>query len=454
MKTMISTTVRKARLALAALTVTMSVIAAPAQGIRPGAVQFHRITPEITLEVKQFSGEFTQWIRNWSEADPQVVTFRWATQLKNVGSAQWQVLNGNQSVILASGNAGAVPAANTYSQFHIDFRNIAGVNKQRPLTYWVRVVVFSNLRVKGAPPRPAMGVPVKISFVGSGPVTQFTFTGLRPELLHTLPLAIDLQTLKVVAGGDGQEPYLFAVMVYADGTTIKPKLIAKNIEFPNSSVRIDSAPQTHGNVTGDSMNENGVAPIPAATGHFETFLHPVGFELKRLAPTTAMEAQLRRQLRQNTFVGIVVVGMEEGSVPSTKIMDEVRAEMLSLVQSELDKIILGIKVPVTDPSQVRDAVLEAVRQVMGPISDRLKQSAKAKTMDQFVSYLKIPGGPAIMGFLGIAALNHDEFVGSGVRLLSYQELLDAGEAGITFDLNLANEDNDLRYTVRGRTRVR
>ena len=450
MKTRNKTLTTTAWLTLSLLSLALYAIPSDAQKIKPGTAGQGFNGPDIMLEVKQGGDVSNQWIRNWVEADPQVVKFRWSTKLKNIQSAQWQVLGPDQLAILARGNAGAVPAVNGHTQFNIDFRSIAGATKHRPLKYWVRVALFNQFGAVSSTSPPIIGAPVKISFVGSGPGTNFDFTGLRPDLLHTLPLAIDLQTLKILDGGNGQEPYLLAVIVYADGTTIKPKLVGKNIEFPNSSVRLDSPSQTHDNIAGASVDENQAVPIPASTGHFETILRPIGIDL---AQQLNFDNSQQTLLRSKTVIGILVIGLEEGSTPSTDVMDEVRAELLGEIQAELDAIVRGVKIPVSNPSKA-PSVLQAVDAVKGPIRERLVESAKAKGLAEFYSYLKIPGGPHLMGFLAIAALNHDEFVGAGTKVLSYQDLLDAGEAGVTFDLDLKNSDNDLRYRVRGRAKVR
>jgi hypothetical protein len=415
----------------------------------------------ITLEAKQGGNIATQWIADWRESDPMLVTFRWSTTLGNIQSAQWQVLHPIQLAILSRGNAGPVPAANGFTQFNIDFRNIAGATKHRPLKYVVRVVLFSKLGSPGGsnqlPPSPL----VKVSFVGSGPTTDFNLTGLRPELLYTLPLTIDLETLEILDGGNGQEPYLFVLAVLADGTTITPAQVGTNIGFPNGGVRILAAQQTHKNITNGSVDENEVTPIPPSTGHFEATIRPIGVQA---ISKFKLDGTAQKELRESTFVGIAVVGLEEGSSPSTDVMNEVRDQLVSEIQTEFDNIVRGVSVPIADlkdknkvasiSDNIRASVKAAIKQVTDQLRDRLVKSAKAKGKDEWMASLKLPGGPQILAAAGFGLLNHDDYVGFEKSLLSYQELLNAGDAGISFALDLHNEDNDLHYVVRGRVRIR
>src|SRR4030095_3476857 len=94
-----------------------------------------------------------------------------------------------------------------------------------------------------------------------------------------------------------------------------------------------------------------------------------------------LDSAAQRELRQSTFVGIVVVGLEEGSAPSTEVMNNVRDQLVSEIQTEFDKIVRDVTVPIadiTDPNRVgqvsnniKAAVMAAVKQVIDQIRDRL-----------------------------------------------------------------------------------
>lgn len=43
--------------------------------------------------------------------------------------------------------------------------------------------------------------------------------------------------------------------------------------------------------------------------------------------------------------------------------------------------------------------------------------------------------------------------GIDVEIFDYQQLLDAGDGGVAFTLNLSNPDEDVRYEVRGRAGI-
>jgi hypothetical protein len=440
----------------------LSLVTIPAEALKIKTLTSSVGPPaSITLEAKQGGNIATQWIADWRESDPMLVTFRWSTTLGNIQSAQWQVLHPIQLAILSRGNAGPVPAANGFTQFNIDFRNIAGATKHRPLKYVVRVLLFSKFGSPGGsnqlPPSPV----VKVSFVGSGPTTDFNLTGLRPELLYTMPLTIDLETLEILDGGNGQEPYLLALAVFADGTTIKPEQVGKRVGFPNGSVRILSAQQTHKNITSDSVDENEVTPIPPPTGHFETTVRPIGVQV---IGKFNLDATTQRKLRETTFIGVLVVGVEEGSAPSTDVTNDVRDQFIVELQTKFDNLIRSISVPVADltdkekaakvPDQIKAAIIAGVRQIRDELEDTMKKAALAKTKEAWMSALKLPGGPQMMLALGFGLANHDDFVGLNVAFFTYQRLLDAGEAGIPFNLDMTNIDNDLHYLVRGRARLR
>ena len=63
----------------------------------------------------------------------------------------------------------------------------------------------------------------------------------------------------------------------------------------------------------------------------------------------------------------------------------------------------------------------------------------------------MPGSPLLAAF---GAGNADDYIGVGLATVTYQQLLDAGEAGVTFRLDLANENEDVKYVIDGRFFVR
>ena len=419
------------------------------------------------------------WGKAWNDTAPVPLDFRWKTGYSNVGSAVWQVTTDPETwKVLASGDAGRPPAPDGMSRFSVDFRSIAGNTNQRPLHYYLRVVTYKAAeraaapatgrtigrqpgrlarRTSKAPTRltereqagpPSM--PVVVSILPSGPVTEFTPGGLRPELYNAMPIQIDLNTLKIGGTGGDEDPYLLVVAFFADGTTIVPKinLAKQRIEFPTSSVRIQSPTKTHENVPVD-VDPGDELKIPASTGHFEATIRPIGLEL---AHQHGLSASQQRQLREKTLVGILVIGMEEDALPSTDVMNETRNELVSALQSELDRIVRGITVSLANPTKIPNRV-DAVNQIRDDLKKRLVDSAKARTLEELQQYLAIHGFPAIVLVPG--ALNADDYIGSGVALFDYEQLLQAGSNGLPIRMKLdQNPDEDLHYRIEGRIRVK
>jgi len=429
----------------------------------------------------------TAWASSWNDNAPVPLLFRWSTGYSNVGSAVWQVTAGsNDTKVIASGDAGKPPAKGKMSSFKIDFRDVVGGSKKRPLNYFVRVVTYAKPegsgRMVASASTPKVGLkkkdkkknkkiakakakttsitkkeqagpvsmPVAVTIGQSGPITKFTTGGLQPGLYNKMPIEIDLQTLKIRGTGGDEDPYLFVVAFFADGTTIVPVVNAakQRIEFPTSSVRIQAAKKTHENVPVD-VDPGANLAIPSATGHFETTIEPIGREL---AQQHGLSSADRKKLRQQTLVGVLVIGMEEDALPSTDVMNDTRNELVASLQTELDKIVRGIKVSLSDPTNIPD-MMDAVDKIRAKLKKKLVDSAKARTLDELSKYLAIHGFPAIILVPG--ALNADDYIGSGVALFNYEQILEAGDAGIPIKMTLdQNADEELYYKVEGRIRLK
>lgn len=458
---------------------------ATAQPVRAGkAPSPRKLVKLTTVEVEVPAGpDKTAWSSTWSDNAPVPLRFRWETGYDHVGSAMWQVsTDPDATSIIASGDAGKPPVNGQASGFTIDFRGIVGGSEARPLRYYVRVVTYKGTgatgRVAKATPTPRLGrknddekmrvakatptritkkeqagppsMPAVVTIGETGPGTRFTTEGLRPELLNRMPIEIDLHTLKVRGTGGDEDPYLFVVAFFADGTTIVPKvnLAKQHIEFPTSSVRIQAAQKTHENVPVD-VDPGANLAIPSATGHFETTIEPIGLELARQHGLSSTD---RKKLREQTLVGILVIGMEEDAQPSTEVIDETRTELVASLQTELDGIVRGIEVSLSDPTDIPD-MMDAVDEIRARLKKKLVDSAKARTLEELSQYLAIHGFPTIILVPG--ALNADDYIGSGVALFNYQQILDAGEAGLPIKMTLdQNPDEELVYQIEGRIRLR
>jgi hypothetical protein len=332
----------------------------------------------------------------------------------------------------------------------IDFRPIAGSNKKRPLTFWVRLLGYEDVRNSGTPPPPlGNSLLVKVNFVGSGPTTIFTFEGLRPELAYSMPIAVRLFTL-AATGDNDIEPYLLVAIVYADGTTIVPELdlAEKKLRFANSTVRLTSGAGTHGNILGDGDMDSGeIVQIPGQVGHFDNIIRPIGLQLAEQYGRPESEKQ---NLRENTQVGIVIVGMEEDAIPSTETANEVYGEFIAALQESLDKLVRGVVLNATNPTY--PDLTQAVEELKGKIRERLQAYAEARTIAELEGYLAIPGAPMLATF---GAANADDYIGTGVKVVTYQELLNAAENGIGFTLELSdNPDEEVAYLISGKIYIR
>lgn len=406
----------------------------------------------VALEVLIQDDEFgTKWGSEYRETDPLPIRFRWrrGSGVEDPSVAEWQVTSASApATILARGPA-QVPPPGQMAGFSIDFRPIVGGSTQRPLTYLVRLAVQKDVRYGGTPPPPKIGGPVKVVFVSSGPPTVFTFEGLNPELSASMPIGIRLQDLWSIGDTD-IEPYLLVAAVYIDGTSIVPEidLAARKLRFTNSHVRIAKAAGTHGNVLGGgSMGWDETVSIPTSTGLYETTIRPIGIELANQAGRPESE---KRKLREFTQVGVLVIGMEEDAVPTTETANELYDTFIGALQSELDSLVQTV---VMDAENPQDPNLDpALEEIKKRLRKSLKDLAISETIGDVEGYLGIPGAPLMASF---GALNADDFIGAADFSVTYQDLLDAGEAGIPFKLTVTdNPDEVVEYQIHGRIYIR
>ena len=440
------------------------------------------------LEVELFGGEFSQWASAWRDNAPIPLRFRWRTDFDNAVGATWEIARDPSfSTILARGEAGEASAEGGFAYFTIDFRPIVGDQAQRPLDHYVRIATFGRgpVRAEAAsrpalrdssrpaasatgsarpqgqrtntdrdlrPIKPPVGLPsppVQVSIITPHDPTDFTYPGLHPEYLIEMPISIDLRTLKIRGTGGDEDPYLLVTVIYADGTTIVPELdlAALKIRFPDATVRIDSPSKTHENVPVDVDPGDDLA-IPAATGHFERSIRPIGMEL---AEQHGLSAAQRRELRERTLVGILVIGLEEDAQPSTEVMDQTRADLVSNLQTELASLVRGVELSLADPTDIPDLV-SAVQRIRADLQQRLIATAQARAIDDLTDYLVIPGFPTVLAIPGM--LNADDYIGVGVQVLDYESILNAGENGLPISMRLdQNPDEELYYRIEGRVRV-
>ena len=385
---------------------------------------------------------------SYNESDPTVVTFRTTTTDTNLTSAGWVVTTAQTypSQVVAEGQAGVFKAGQSL-QFSIDFRPIAGSTTTRPLTYSVHARGYRNVRYGTNPPPPVLSLPIRVMFSGSGPTTTFTFEGLRPELAASMPIGLRLQSLW--SDGDTDiEPYLLVAVVYTDGTTIVPEVSGGRIRFTDSRVRLAGASGTHGNVLGgDAMDAGDTVPIPASTGIFDTTIRPIGLQL---ANQLGLTESNKRMLREKTQVGVVIIGMEEDAIPSTETANELYAAFIAGLQEELDTLVRSVELTAGNVNFPNLA--SAVEAIKKRLRERLEALAKSETIADLKPFLAIPAAPMLATF---GAANADDYIGAAHIVVTYQQLLDAGEAGIPFQLEISdNPDEAVLYKIKGRFFIR
>jgi hypothetical protein len=256
-----------------------------------------------------------------------------------------------------------------------------------------------------------------------------------------MPVEVDLQALYV--GNDNEsadEPYLLVAVVYADGTTINP------LAMSTSTVRIDSHTKTHGNVpdedpSGEDLEQASTAKIPAATGHYEKTIQPIGLDFA--ADLEDPDGTIGDAIASGTAVYVVVVALEEDDT-TTEAMNAARATMITELQKKADSIIRGTTLqdlmsgnpPRFDPQQIQEEL-------------------KGKVVDAAENKTLTPGWwtPVIFQTMIGQIGDPDDLVGVANRKFTFAELLSAGTGGIPFELQCSDaEDWEGSYTVKGRIR--
>lgn len=404
---------------------------------------------------------YSEWKSFYNEQVPGFVSFRWKPKTTehatSLGSARWFVHGSpnTSTPALAEGPA-PVPPSGQFAGFTIDFKPVAG-SKKPPLSYWVQVVGHEEIAVRRdqQPTEVTRSNTVKVDFVGSGEPTQFTDLPVYPSVKSGISTAVELSSLTAY-GGDGgtdndMEPYLLVAVVYLDGTTIKPVLnaVSNQIGFPNSTVRIAHGPQTHKNVAGNQSMSSGQTVMLPGSFRFETAIRPIGLDLVRQNNIPIDE----KKLREFTTVGILAIGLEEDMVPSTETMNQLWAESVAALKTEFDNVIRGFTLGASElqnPQVAAQRLEEALRKALGPVADRLKDAAIAKTLDELANYLAIPGFPMV-GTVLAAADAKDDYIGTGVKLISYEELMNSST--IPFQLNLPGNSQPDMYVIHGSARA-
>ena len=459
------------------------------QRAAPTQIQKSKTTLEALVQIGPDS---EAWRTSLVNTDIVPVQFRWRTEYGAVGEVEWEIGEDPQDwKVIARGDANA-SYDKKQGNFTVDLREIVGNKSHRPLQYFVRIVTYALQRkatqnpsnninrigekkqkaLKRAPSTPIRPIkkrvkrgvpspPLSMTYVSPGDMTTFSSHGFTPELLISMPIEIKLDTLTIKGEGGDEDPYLLVVAVFADGTTVIPELDFANllVRFTNSTVRLQSHSKTHENVAGADVDVGVPFDIPEDIGRYRATIRPIGAQLMNSVPLTADQLQ---SLREATNVAIVVVGMEEDAVPSTEAMNEVRGEMVSILQQELDRLVQGVAVNMLNPTNIPDLTVAAL-DIADSLEERLEKLANARGEEEFVHNFKFLGFPTV---ILVGGLNPDDYIGSRVAFFTYEELLNAGPQGIPISLQLnqsweglprylqRDTTESIWYLVEGRIRLR
>lgn len=386
----------------------------PQQGATPGPP-----VSKTKIEVQEFGGEFQNWVNALTITMAEKVTFRYSTNEPGAVSAIWQVSDKSFSTgpaatvlqaphVIASGALGKVPAPGHVSQFEINFKQfVPSVPPVKPLGYWVFVVTKN---AQGNPVGIA-SAPAKVVYRKSTqPATDLS--GIPADKPMPMPIEINLTSFTVHKTNEGEgddDPYLFIVAIYADGTTIRVT------DLSHASVRIDSPSKTHNNLGMDAYSDEPKSgktySIPFALGHFSKGILPLSGGLPL------------NQARTLATVSILVITMDEDST-SDAAANAARKALVENLQKELNAAVRGL------PSQPNVAAIQQ------RISAKMIDAAKKETLKDWWT----PWGL-------FDATNPDDFIGSGFATFSYAQLLDTGNNSLPITLNCQSSEG--WYTING-----
>jgi len=254
---------------------------------------------------------------------------------------------------------------------------------------------------------------VKVTYSAS---TQkpLDLSSIPVELPKPMPIILHLDEFTVNKTNEGQgddDPYLFVVAIYADGTTVKP------LDLANSTVRLDSPTKTHNNLLMDAYDDEPKTGksynIPLEIGHFETGILP----LSGLPPS--LGSQLRKTLSR---VGILVIVMDEDGTEIGAVK-AARKALIKNLQKELDTAIQSMKAP-------------DIGNLTKKITDKVIAAAKKETLNNWWA----PWGL-------FDAVDPDDFIGVNFAIFSYAQIEDAGLNGLPISFVCASDEGS--YTITG-----
>ena len=417
------------------------------QGLAAGTAR-----AENTLSVMEHSGDFAEWVQTKTIDEPEDSLFSFQNKLANIVGATWQLssqpmpsndLSVNVAGFLGSGNF-QPPTQAKAKVVSINWKHLVAGKRGTGTKYYFRVISYQGANNTN----PVLSSnTVVITIKKSDFVVQFTPKGLgqtvkqkRPELFELSPMPIEIDLRELYIGNDNEdddEPYLLAVVMLADGTTINP------LSLSTSTVRIVSKNKTHGNVpdkdqNGNDLEQGSSAKIPTATGHFATTITPIGADFAD--DLEDVDGSIADGIADGTAIYVIVIAMEEDG-SSTEAVDAARKAMVNELSNKANDAVQALTLqdlmkgghPAFDPKKISDE-----------ITDKAIAAAKDKTLT--------PGWwtPVILLTKSGEIFDRDDLIGVAYKKFTFGELVSAGKSGIPFELECSKTtDWEGSYTVKG-----
>lgn len=218
---------------------------------------------------------------------------------------------------------------------------------------------------------------------------------------------------------NGDEPYLFVFVIVIDGYGIQLQ------DLDHASVRIYSAPRTHGNLNKTHVEAGQNFAIPADTGQFQFYVKPV----EPLGATLPLSLS-----KDITQIGLAVIAMEEDATP-TSTANLVLEKTLKELQTKLDTL-LREKIQAAVSGGNPQVSQSEISQIVQSIQQTVVETATKDTLKKF----------ALFGMV-----DPDDYVGAKHAVWTYNALENAGWQGIPF--NWEFKATGVRYGVTGKIKI-
>jgi hypothetical protein len=348
------------------------------------------------LEIQRQSKEFESWGNEVEVSSPSIVTLRWKARNVETSMGQWELAASpfpDRVVIKPLGTGWSkTPAEGQVSQFAIDLGKY--LPKEAPLKgkdYYVRIVPAVEAVGGDVQYKPAPSNVVKIRYVRPpAGHTQWTPEDL-PEYVSVVEGKMDLHldTLSVGNPEDsgGDEPYLIAVVIIADGTTI-------DLDNPEkATARVLYSKGTHGNLGAQNVPQGKSLPIPASVGTFQADIKPIALpsDVYALMGLKMIPTSVKDKLKSTrpAVIALLVVAAEEDASSDDTAQAAYQAMVNGLgpklnqgLQSRLPQIVYDLKTQAIQKKGLSESELTAfLQQQLLPMVDEIQSAVQKEVED-------------------------------------------------------------------------